>query len=92
MIVKPMFNRGDKPVANQHIIETEEGQFFQSYDSMIAFKSNDGELSLSMHWDYSRTTMKYLGQFAGLNAAEIRKGLKSGEIKTNLSIYGELVK
>lgn len=44
---------------NQFVITTNEGVFFQSYDSVCAFVTNEG-LTLGRDWDYSHTTLKHL--------------------------------
>ena len=72
--------RSGKPVANQFIIYTDEGNYFQSYDSVIAFKGNDGKVTLdNYYWDYSRTTSKYRNQFLGEGVADTRAKIESGE-------------
>ena len=75
------------PVANQFIIETPKGDYFQSYRSIIAFKPNKGKLKLdSYYWDYSRTTSKYRNQFTGLDTKETKRAIKNKEIiLTNLN-------
>lgn len=46
---------------NQFIIYGDDGAIeFQSYNSRIARINKNGVLSLSSHWDYSRTTLKHL--------------------------------
>lgn len=46
---------------NQFIIETNEGRYFQSYDSLIAFYNFEKRtLTLGVDWDYSKTTLKHL--------------------------------
>ena len=69
------------PVANQYEIRTDEGVFFQSYRSIIAFRPyGDEKIVLDeYYWDYSRTTGKYRNTFLGENTAETRKKIKSGE-------------
>jgi len=76
------------PVANQFIIYTPEGRYFQSYNSIIAFISNDNKVTLDdYYWDYSRTTGKYRNEFLGEGIAETRKNIKSGQYKLkNLNI------
>tara|TARA_R110000796_G_scaffold158000_1_gene274732 strand:- start:193 stop:468 length:276 start_codon:yes stop_codon:yes gene_type:complete len=73
-------DRSGNPVANQFIIETARGRYFQSYKSIIAFKNkNTGKVTLDkIYWDYSVTTMKYLKKFLGGNAADTRAKIKSG--------------
>lgn len=57
--------KGNK-IANQFIITTEDGQYFQSYDSVIAFIPNNGKTQLDRKtWNYSRTTAKYRSLFLG---------------------------
>ena len=74
---------------SQVVIECEQGLIFQSYESVIAIKSNDGPISLSEHYDYSRTTMKYLSRFLGHGVAETRKKIASGEYKLNIDTKGK---
>jgi hypothetical protein len=77
-------------VKNQFIITSDKGEMFQSYDSPICLVDNNKEVHLSDHWDYSRTTMKYLGRFLGMDSKEIRASVKSGEFKMDLSLNGEV--
>ena len=75
-------NSSGNPVANQFVIYTDEGTYFQSYNSVIAFISNDGNITLDdYYWDYSRTTSRYRNQFLGENTAETRFKIDSGEYK-----------
>ena len=74
--------RSEKPVANQFIIYTDEGTYFQSYQSVIAFRANDGRITLdSYYWEYSPTTGKYRNQFLGEGIADTRAKIESGEYK-----------
>jgi len=74
--------RSGNPVANQFIIYTDEGNYFQSYDSVIAFRDNNRKIILdSYYWDYSRTTSKYRNQFLGEGVADTRSKIQSGEYK-----------
>jgi len=92
--------KSHNPVANQFIITTEDGRYFQSYNSIIAFVPKkvslydetceqpiDTRIQLDKHyWDYSRTTGKYRNKFLGENTAETRKKINSGEyVLTNLN-------
>jgi hypothetical protein len=75
-------NRSGGPVANQFIIYTSEGEYFQSYDSVIAFKDNEGNVTLDDYtWDYSRTTGKYRNEFLGEYIADTRDKIESGKYK-----------
>ena len=78
--------RSGKAVANQFKIHTEEGVYFQSYQSIIAFVPavSDGskKTQLDEHfWDYSVTTSKYRNQFLGLSSKEIKAKIDSGEFE-----------
>jgi hypothetical protein len=67
-------------VPNQFIITTPEGRYFQSYSSVIAFRANDGKITLDeSKWDYSTTTGKYRNQFLNEGIAETREKIASGE-------------
>ena len=63
------------------IYEGKEGSYFQSYDSIIAFKGYDGTLILdSDTWNYSSTTAQYRNKFTGLPTKETERQIKSGTI------------
>jgi hypothetical protein len=68
-------------VPNQFEIYTEEGTYFQSYRSIIAFVPLSGKIQLDeTYWDYSRTTSKYLNQFLCVSGKkEIEQKIKAGE-------------
>lgn len=73
--------RTGSPVANQFIIEADDGRYFQSYKSIIAKKNLDGSIELDSHyWNYSRTTSKYRNEFLGLDTKETQKRIDSGVI------------
>jgi hypothetical protein len=79
--VKNMLSpRGSKEVPNQFIIKTNDGDYFQSYKSIIAFKPCDaGHIILDENkWDYSTTTGKYRNQFLGEGIEETRRKIKEG--------------
>ena len=72
-------SRSGNPVANQFIIYTAEGSYFQSYDSVIV-ANNSGKITLDNNtWDYSLTTGKYRNEFLGEGIAETRAKIESGE-------------
>ena len=79
MFIKNMVSKKGRAVPNQFEIRVSGGVYFQSYRSLIAFRSNTGLVTLDEEkWDYSRTTMKWLGEFLGENAKEIRRKIKKG--------------
>lgn len=86
MKVQNMVNNNGNKVENQFILISEEFEIFQSYDSIIAKKYNSGLVELSEHYDYSKTTMKYLNLFLGHNIQVTRDRIDSGAYKVNLSI------
>lgn len=73
---------GGREVPNQFIITTKEGTYFQSYQSVIAFKPDRGKIQLDRYaWKYSVTTGKYRNQFLGEDKKETEAKIKSGEYK-----------
>jgi len=75
---------GNKPKVmiydtNHITIRTKVGIYFQSYNSVVALRDTNGHIYLGVDWDYSRTTMKFLGQWLNSNAKEIRANLMSGK-------------
>lgn len=74
---------------NQAVLSEGNRVIFQSYDSVIAIVE-DGKVSLSEHYEYSKTTMKYLCKFLGAKSIlEVRKSIKSGEYKIDIDISGD---
>ncbi len=72
-------SRGN-PVLNQMKIYTDEGVFFQSYSSIIAFRDHAGRVTLDAEtWDCSRTTDTYRNAFLGESKRETEAKIKSGE-------------
>ena len=72
--------KGNK-IANQFIITTDKGDFFQSYRSIIAFKPHGegGTVLDSYYWDYSVTTGRYRNLFLNEHKAETQRKIDSGE-------------
>jgi len=71
--------RGNQ-VPNQFIIWTDEGKYFQSYKTIIAFIDNSNNVFLDEDsWDYSRTTGKYRNIFLGENKTQTEHLIKTGE-------------
>ena len=63
---------------NQYVIKSDGARIFQSYDSIIALKT-DGMVILDENkWDYSRTTGKYRNKFLDENKADIERRIKEG--------------
>lgn len=78
--------RTQSKVANQFVIDTNEGQYFQSYETVIAFYENKTGIFYldNDSWDYSVTTLKYLKQFLGSSYTkkEIQKMIDDGIYNT----------
>ena len=79
--VRPMETKRGNTATNQFVIFTDEGRYFQSYETIVAFISNDGAVTLNNCFEYSNTTSYYLGKFLGHGIAETRKKVNSGEYK-----------
>jgi len=65
---------------NQFVVVTENGKYFQSYNSKICFIPNDGspiQLDRSK-WDFSKTTSKYRNQFLGEDTKTTQKNIDNG--------------
>ena len=87
MKVENMTSPQGNKVANQFIIiDDDNNEYFQSYRSIIA-KRSQGQIYLDeYYWDYSRTTGKYRNEFLNETIAETRAKIKSGEyILTDLN-------
>lgn len=80
--VRQFILEGGKTVKNQFILETDDGRYFQSYESVIAFIPNNGDkIQLDEnYWDYSKTTAKYRNNFLNMDTDTIKKKLNNGEI------------
>lgn len=77
-----MYSSNRNIVPNQFVIKTDVGKYFQSYDSMIAFKGDDGTVILDeKYWNWSKTTNKYRNDFLGEKLASTRAKIESGVYK-----------
>lgn len=65
-------------IPNQFIIETDDGIYFQSYNSIIAFKRNGRVFLDDNYWGYSVTTGKYRNIFLNETKKETEKKIKMG--------------
>ena len=77
--VENMTVNSGRPVPNQFLITTDQGQVFQSYECIIAIKYNDGRVQLdSSYWDYSNTTGRYRNEFLGEDKKETQRKINAG--------------
>lgn len=78
-----------RAIPNQFLIWTENGVYFQSYESVIAFKPvykgneiEQPEVILdTKYWDYSTTTGKYRNMFLKETKNETEKKIADGTYK-----------
>jgi hypothetical protein len=73
-------------VPNQFVItiNTNKGtkRIFQSYDTIIAVRDEDGKITLDENnWNYSATTARYRNNFLCEDTAETRRKIKNGIYK-----------
>ena len=74
-----VYNINKRP--NQFLIVTPDAHYFQSYESLIAVRTNEGKIYLDINkWDYSTTTGKYRNIFLNENKSLTLK-------KINANIY-----
>jgi hypothetical protein len=86
--VSNMTSAQGNDLPNQFIITTPEGNYFQSYNSIIVFIPNDSDkVYLDEHyWNYSVTTGKYRNLFLHETKKDTEQKIKSGQyILTNLN-------
>lgn len=86
MKIRNMTSHNGNKVANQFIIEDDNGnQFFQSYSTIIVKKDWSGDrLQVILDrdaWDYSTTTGKYRNLFLNETKRETEAKIASGEYK-----------
>ena len=80
--VSNMTTPGGHAAPNQFKIETAEGTYFKSYNSLIVFVDNNGQVFLDENtWDYSMTTGKYRNRFLNETKKETEKKIKTGIYK-----------
>ena len=75
--VKNMTSNNGNDIPNQFILSFSNGSVFQSYSSIIAYKTG-GKTYLTDKWDYSTTTGKYRNIFLGEDKKETERKIKDG--------------
>jgi hypothetical protein len=82
MKTENMTNKNGKKIANQFIINDDNGNtFFQSYKSIIVKLNINGVKLDQKYWNYSNTTGKYRNIFLNETIKDTREKIKSGEYK-----------
>jgi hypothetical protein len=78
--VENMLSSNGNKVPNQFEITTDEGVYFQSYKTIIAFKpyANSPVLLDRGRWDYSVTTSRYRNKFLDCDTKTVKERLNSG--------------
>ena len=77
--VSNFIGKSGKAVPNQFKVMTDDGLYFQSYNSVVAVKRNDGRIELDAKtWNYSKTTGKYRNDFLGETKGETETKIESG--------------
>lgn len=79
--VESMKGSTGRDIPNQLIIDTEDGLYFQSYKSIIAFIPSDQDKRIVLDerfWDYSRTTGKYRNMFLCENKKATQQKIDAG--------------
>ncbi len=77
--VRNMKSHNGNKIPNQFIIETPDGEYFQSYKSIIVLIPVKGKTKLDInYWDYSRTTSKYRNLFLNETKKETQKKIDAG--------------
>lgn len=80
--VRNMEDSRGNTVPNQFIVDTDQGTYFQSYNTVIAFRERNGQIFLDSNaWDYSTTTSKYRNAFLGETKKETEAKIKDGTYK-----------
>lgn len=81
MKIETMLSDAGNPVVNQQIIKAEEGRYFQSYQSIVAFIPKDPQAKTVLDretWNISKTTAKYRSKFLSEATHETRKKIGLG--------------
>jgi len=78
--VKNIINDKWTSIPNQFIIYFEYGTVFQSYNSIIAIKYNDGKTIIGKNYKYSKTTGKYRNIY-------LNETLKKTDMKIKYKVY-----
>ena len=72
-------SRSGKAIANQFIITLENGdRMFQSYKTVIALITKQGDVLLDKDWNYSVTTSRYRNKFLNEITSVTQKKIDNG--------------
>lgn len=77
-----MLDAKGNPNKNQLLLNSKEGVYFQSYNTIIAFKGFSGEVELDYkYFNFSRTTIIYCNKFLNEKSGDILKKVQNGTYK-----------
>ena len=81
--VENMQNTRGNKIPNQFVLRTIDGVYFQSYQTVIAFRPVDIALPILLDpkWNCSRTTSKYRTIFLDESTKETQAKIDNGEYK-----------
>jgi len=79
--VRNIYSSSGNKIANQFIIDTNNKEIFQSYNTIIAIKNyKNGKTYLDKNsWNYSNTTSKYRNIFLNEKTKETLEKIKNKE-------------
>ena len=78
--VQNMTSKSGNSIANQFVIRTKQGVYFQSYDSLIVFINNKRQVFLdTCYWNYSNTTSRYRKEFLGEDTKTTKDKINKGK-------------
>ena len=81
-------NNSGRQIPNQFlIVDANFNYYFQSYDTIISCRTNEGQIYLDKDkWDYSTTTGRYRNMFLNENKAQTQYNIDKGNyILTDLN-------
>jgi hypothetical protein len=65
------------------VIATTKGRYLQSYNCIVAYLPAvpQEKIRVGRNYDYSMTTIYYVGKFLGMTLQDIRHGIEQGTIE-----------
>lgn len=75
--VRNMQSKNGNDMPNQFVITTKDGEYFQSYQTIICFVDNDRNIFLDESWDNTNTTNRFRCDYLGINKTQTLKRIAS---------------
>ena len=79
--VENFFSESGYYIPNQYKVKTSNGIYFQSYNSVIAYIDNGGNVFLDHDWERSNTTGRWRNEFLGENKRATLSKIMNGIYK-----------